>query len=306
MKVWLTGGTGMVGRNILEHSFWNNHDVSSPSREELDLLDFNEVNNWVKINKPDFVIHAAGIVGGIEANINDPIKFYLENLDLGRNVIWASKLNNVKNLLNLGSSCMYPRFAENPLNEDMILTGQLEPTNEGYALAKIMAYKLCEYISKDSNNFQYKTLIPCNIYGRYDHFDPIKSHLIPAVIQKIHLAKVGNLKSVEIWGDGLARREFMYAGDLADAICQAVDSFQTLPNCMNIGLGEDYSITNYYHTIAKAIGYKGSFNYNLSKPVGMARKLVCIDKQNNWGWKHKMSLEEGIYLAYDYYLNQVK
>jgi len=306
MKVWLTGGTGMVGRNILEHSFWNNHDVSSPSREELDLLDFNEVNNWVKINKPDFVIHAAGIVGGIEANINDPIKFYLENLDLGRNVIWASKLNNIKSLLNLGSSCMYPRTAGNPLNEDMILTGQLEPTNEGYALAKIMAYKLCEYISKDSNYFQYKTLIPCNIYGRYDHFDPIKSHLIPAVIQKIHLAKVGNLKSVEIWGDGLARREFMYAGDLADAICQAVNSFQALPNYMNIGLGEDYSITDYYHTIAKVIGYNGSFNYNLSKPVGMARKLVCVDKQNNWGWKHKMSLEEGIFLAYDYYLNQVK
>jgi GDP-L-fucose synthase len=269
----------------------------------LDLLDFNAVKDWVKINKPDFVIHAAGIVGGIAANINDPIKFYLENLDIGRNVIWASKLNNVKSLLNLGSSCMYPRSAVNPLNEDMILTGQLEPTNEGYALAKIMAFKLCEYISKDSNLFQYKTLIPCNIYGRYDHFDPIKSHLIPAVIQKIHLAKVGNLKSVEIWGDGLARREFMYAGDLADAICQAVDSFQTLPNCMNIGLGEDYSITDYYHTIAKAIGYKGSFNYNLSKPVGMARKIVCIDKQNNWGWKHKMSLEEGIYLTYDYYLN---
>ncbi len=164
----------------------------------------------------------------------------VENIDIGRNVILASRDAGVKKVLNLSSSCMYPRNAANPLTEDLILKGELEPTNEGYALAKIFAMRLCEYIQKEDSSFQYKTLISCNLFGRFDKFDPRHSHLIPAIIHKIHLAKVNNENTVEIWGDGNARREFMYAGDLADAIFKAITSFDMLPSLMNVGLGGDY------------------------------------------------------------------
>jgi len=302
MKIWLTGGSGMVGSNLVEHPNAKQYEVLNPTRAELDLLDFESVITWISINKPDFVIHSAGIVGGIEANINNPLKFYIENLDIGRNVIWGARKNNIKYLLNLGSSCMYPRNAPNPLKEEMILSGELEPTNEGYAIAKIMAFKLCEYISKESKMFQYKTIIPCNIYGPFDKFEAVKSHLVPAVIRKIYNSKIEGQNIVEIWGDGKARREFMYAGDLVDAIWTAVESFSDLPSHLNLGLGVDYSISEYYDIIAKVIGYEGDFVYNLNKPVGMKRKLVSIDKQLKWGWKSKFSLEEGIKATFSYYL----
>jgi len=302
MKIWLTGGSGMVGSNLVEHPNAKQYEVLNPTRAELDLLDFESVNTWISINKPDFVIHSAGIVGGIEANINNPLKFYIENLDIGRNVIWGARKNNIKYLLNLGSSCMYPRNAPNPLKEEMILSGELEPTNEGYALAKIIAFKLCEYISKESKLFQYKTIIPCNIYGRFDKFEAVKSHLVPAVIRKIYNAKIEGQNIVEIWGDGKARREFMYAGDLVDAIWTAVEGFSDLPSHLNLGLGVDYSINEYYNIISKVIGYEGDFVYNLDKPVGMKRKLVAIDKQLKWGWKSKFSLEDGIKATFNYYL----
>ena len=302
MKIWLTGGSGMVGSNLVEHPNAKQYEVLNPTRAELDLLDFESVNTWISINKPDFVIHSAGIVGGIEANINNPLKFYIENLDIGRNVIWGARKNNIKYLLNLGSSCMYPRNAPNPLKEEMILSGELEPTNEGYALAKIIAFKLCEYISKESKLFQYKTIIPCNIYGRFDKFEAVKSHLVPAVIRKIYNAKIEGQNIVEIWGDGKARREFMYAGDLVDAIWTAVEGFSDLPSHLNLGLGVDYSINEYYNIISKVVGYEGDFVYNLDKPVGMKRKLVAIDKQLKWGWKSKFSLEDGIKATFNYYL----
>lgn len=292
----------MVGRNILDHPIAGQFRFLVPTSAELDLRNFSKVQEYVSFNKPDFVIHAAGLVGGIQANMAKPVDFLIENIDLGRNIILASRNAGVKKLLNLSSSCMYPRNATNPLSEDLILTGELEPTNEGYALAKIFAMRLCEYIHKEDNSFNYKTFIPCNLYGRFDKFDPKHSHLIPAIIHKVHLAKLNQEESVEIWGDGSARREFMYAGDLADAMMRAVMSFDSTPGLMNLGLGFDYSINEYYEAVAKIVGWSGSFSHDLSKPVGMKQKLVSTSRQKNWGWRPTTSLEEGIAKTYDYYL----
>lgn len=301
MKLLITGSGGMIGKNLLEHPQINSFDLLTPRREELDLLNFESTFNFFKKNNPDLVIHLAAKVGGIQANIENPIGFFVENIDIGRNVIMASYQAKIKKLINLGSSCMYPRDCSQTLKEEMILKGEFEPTNEGYALAKIVATRLCEYISNYSG-FQYKTLIPCNIYGRHDKFNQKDSHLIAAIIEKIHKVKIKGASEVEIWGDGLARREFMYASDLADAIVHAVNNFETLPRLMNIGIGIDYSINEYYDIVAKVLGYTGSFSHNLEKPIGMMRKLNNIDTQKSWGWTAKHSLNEGIKKTYDFYL----
>jgi GDP-L-fucose synthase len=303
-KILLTGATGMVGRNLLEHPRMNEFKVFAPNSHELDLRDFNVVQSYLDKYRPDMVIHAAGIVGGIHANIQEPVRFLLENLDMGRNIVWASRKAGIRRLINLGSSCMYPRNYSEPLTEEMVLKGELEPTNEGYALAKVVTARLCDYIMREDASFHFKTLIPCNVYGRFDKFDPARSHLVPAIIQKIHLAKQNNQKVVEIWGDGNARREFMYAGDLADALVRAIKEFESLPSTMNVGLGYDYSINEYYQAAADAMGYNGEFVHDLTKPVGMLRKLVSVERQKSWGWSARSGLREGIKETYQFYLKE--
>ena len=304
MRILLTGGGGMVGRNLLEHPSISSFEVIAPSSNELDLLDFKTVQNYLCKHEPDMVIHAAGKVGGIQANMREPVSFLMDNLDMGRNIVWAAHQAGVKQLINLGSSCMYPRNHQEPLVEDMVLKGELEPTNEGYALAKVVVARLCEYIMREDSRYQYKTLIPCNLYGRYDKFDPSNSHLIPAIIHKVYQAKLANQSEVEIWGDGTARREFMYAGDLADVIVRAINEFESLPNLMNLGLGHDYTINKYYQAAAEVLGYKGSFTHNLDKPVGMERKLVDVKLQESWSLSAQYTLQEGIKKTYEYYLKE--
>jgi len=296
----------MVGRNILEHLKANQYSFLDPTSTELDLRDFSKVQEYISSHSPSYIIHAAGRVGGIQANMAHPVDFLVENVDIGRNVILAARNAGVKKLLNLSSSCVYPRNAPNPLSEDLILKGELEPTNEGYALAKIFAMRLGQYIHQEDPSFSCKTFIPCNLYGRFDKFDPKHSHLIPAIIHKVHQAKVEKQQTVEIWGDGNARREFMYAGDLADAVLRGVESFDEMPDLMNIGLGSDFSINEYYQAVAKVIGWDGEFIHDLSKPVGMKQKLVSIDRQKNWGWTATSSLEDGIAKTYDFYLKSVQ
>jgi GDP-L-fucose synthase len=301
-SVLLTGGGGMVGRNVLEHPRASAWEFVAPRSTELDLTDYAATERFVKAVNPEFVIHSAGLVGGIQANIAHPVDFLVTNLDVGRNIVMASRAAGVKKLLNLGSSCMYPRDAPNPLRESFVLKGELEPTNEGYALAKIAIQRLCSYVSRVDPAFHYKTMIPCNIYGRHDKFSPEHSHLIPAIIHKIHLAKINALPDVEIWGDGTARREFMYSGDLADAILKALDDWERLPAMMNAGLGYDYSVSDYYTAAADVIGWRGSFRYDSSKPVGMRQKLEDISLQTIWGWFPSTSLLDGIRQTYMYYL----
>lgn len=302
MRILLTGGGGMVGKNILEHSAISQFELMVPRSHELDLRDSDAVQRYLRVHQPDMVIHAAGKVGGIQANMREPVSFLMDNLDMGRNIVWAARNAGVKRLINLGSSCMYPRNHSEPLHEDMVLTGELEPTNEGYALAKIVTARLCEYIMHEDSSYEYKTLIPCNLYGRHDKFDPAQSHLIPAIIHKTHQAQINGHDVIEIWGDGTARREFMYAGDLADAVIRAIDEFDTLPTTMNVGLGHDYTINEYYAAVATVLGYEGGFVHDMSKPVGMARKLVNIERQSVWGWSAQHGLREGIEKTCEYYL----
>lgn len=304
-KVLLTGGAGMVGKNIQEHPDIAQWEVLAPSSRELDLTNYQQTLAYFSSHRPDYVVHSAGRVGGIQANIVNPVAFLIANTDMGRNVILAAREVGVPKLINLASSCMYPRNAPNPLEEGMLLTGELEPTNEGYALAKLFSTRLCEYINRESSTIRYKTLIPCNLFGRHDKFEAHHSHLIPALIHKLHLAKVNGLSEVEVWGDGTARREFMYAGDLADVVLRALGAFDELPDIMNVGLGFDYSIIEYYDIVAKVVGWQGSFRHDLSKPVGMKQKLVNVARQRAWGWSPSTSLITGIEKAYEYYLQKV-
>lgn len=305
MKILVTGGNGMVGKNILEHQKAANYEILAPSSTELNLRNFDSVDNYIKQNKPDIIIHAAGLVGGIQANMARPVDFLVYNLDMGKNIIMAAKENGVKYFLNMASSCMYPREAQNPLQEELILKGELEPTNEGYAIAKVVATRLCEYIVKENPALQYKTVIPCNLYGKYDKFSPEHSHMVPAVIKKIYEAKQNNASEIDIWGDGLARREFMYTGDLADFVFYALDNFEKMPQNINVGLGFDYTINEYYQAIADAIGFTGKFVHDLSKPIGMKQKLIDDSKLKQFGWQHQTSLQEGIKKTLDYFKKEV-
>ena len=306
MKILLTGSRGMVGRNIIEHFSAHNHVILSPTSAELNLLDVESVQNYICANKPDMIIHAAGIVGGIQANMAQPVKFLVDNMQMGLNILMSAKACSVKKFMNLGSSCMYPRDAENPLSEELILKGELEPTNEGYAIAKVASTRLCEYINREDESYLYKTVIPCNLYGQHDKFDPEHSHMIPAVIRKINDAKNQNLESIDIWGDGLARREFMYAADFADFVYYAIDNFESMPQNINVGLGHDYTINEYYQKIANAVGYQGSFTHDLSRPTGMQQKLIDDTKLKAFGWQYQTTLGQGIKKTYDYFLSETE
>ena len=303
--ILLTGGTGMVGRNTRELAAERDVEVLAPARSEFDLSDAVAVGDYVRKVRPSFVIHAAGRVGGIEANMREPAAFLTENWDMGRNIVLAARAAGVKRLINLGSSCMYPKDWPRPLREEDILSGPLEPTNEAYAIAKSAVQRLCDYVRAETPEFKYTTLVPCNLYGCYDSFDPRRSHLAAAVIHKLHGAKVEGRKTVDIWGDGSARREFLYAGDLAEAILTAIDRFDTLPATMNVGAGVDHAVDDYYRIAAEVVGYAGAFHHDRSKPVGMRRKLMDVSRATEWGWTAKTTLKEGLARTYDYYLAEV-
>ncbi|KGH30596.1 GDP-L-fucose synthase family protein [Comamonas testosteroni] len=305
MKILLTGASGMVGRNIQDHPLASEHAWLTPSSAALNLLDYATVKQYFETHRPDAVIHAAGRVGGIQANMREPVRFLVDNLDMGRNVLMAAAETGVARLINFGSTCMYPKDQQGALAEGDVLTGMLEPTNEGYALAKITVARLADYLCRENPQLQYKTVIPCNLYGPYDKFDPRWSHMIPAVIHKLHEAKQQGLDSVEIWGSGQARREFLYAGDLADAVMRALTNFESLPSLMNIGLGHDYTVNQYYEIAAKVVGYQGGFHHDLSKPTGMQRKLSDTRRAMEWGWQPGHTLEQGLAKTYQYYLNQL-
>lgn len=301
-RIFLTGGRGMVGRNIIEHPLSSAFEWHAPGRQDLDLTCKQAVRDYISDVRPDLVIHAAGKVGGISANIADPYGFLVENLEVGINVVAAAAAAGVPRLLNLGSSCIYPKDVDGFLREDMILSGPLEPTNEGYALAKIAALRLCQFATANSAGRHYKTLIPCNLFGPHDKFDPHQAHLIPAIIRKVHEAKVSGSGTVEIWGDGTARREFMFAADLAEAVLRAAHDFDSLPDIMNVGVGRDHTVLEYYEAVAAVVGWRGSFTFDLSKPAGMRRKIVDVTRQTTWGWSPTTTLEVGIRATYDFYL----
>jgi len=301
-KILLTGSTGFVGTNIIKSGVLNDFSVLAPSSSKLNLLDKSAVRNYIQKNSPELIIHSAGNVGGILKSINSNYSFLLDNSLMAINLISESLNSGIPNFLNISSSCIYPKNFETPIKEKDLLIDKLEPTNEGYALAKILALKLTKFIYQD-NNLNYKTIIPCNLYGPYDNFDPLSSHMIPGVIQKIHYAKQTNQSSVEIWGDGTSKREFMYIKDFIDFIGFSVKNFEVLPKILNVGTGKDYTIEEYYQMISKVIDYKGRFKYDLSKPSGMKRKLLDVSKAKKMGWKSKYTIQSGIQETYEYFKN---
>jgi len=302
MSILITGGTGMLGRNLKDVCAARGMSVLTPTRAEMNLASADSVRAWLGHHRPELIIHCAGHVGGIQANIADPCGFLLHNLDMGLNLVRVAQELRVPRLLNIGSSCMYPREAENPLREEALLTGRLEPTNEGYALAKIVTAKLCEYVAATSGGLLYRTLIPCNLYGTYDHFEPERSHLVPAVIRKVHSAKAAGLDTIEMWGDGSARREFMFARDAADIIVGCAQRMEELPQYMNVGLGQDHSVLEYYQAAAAVIGWSGRYAFDLTKPTGMKQKLVDITRQRHLCLHATTSLADGLSETYRYFL----
>ncbi len=294
----------MVGKNILEHAKAKSFTFLAPRASEVDLLSPEKVREYFNKHRPDIIIHCAGLVGGIQANMKDPVRFLTENLDMGRNVLLAARDFGATRVINMASSCMYPKDSDELLKEEQILTGPLEPTNEGYALAKIAVMRLGQYINREMNKETYKTFVPCNLYGRWDKFGDKNSHMLPAVIKKVDKAVKEGEKSVEIWGSGKARREFMFAADLADFVFYALENWEKIPEIINVGLGHDHTINEYYETVAKVLGYTGGFHHDLTKPEGMKRKVVDVSKTAALGWKAKTSLHDGIKSAYEFYLEK--
>lgn len=303
MKVLLTGSTGMLGKSILRlaPSIAPHVSFYAPPRSELNLLDRVAVRRYFLQHQCDAVIHCAAKVGGIKANISDPIGFMSENMMIGFHLIEEALHHQIPKLINLGSSCMYPRNFEGELREESILSAPLEPTNEGYAIAKIAAAKLCQYIS-EQHGFAYRTFIPCNLYGPDDNFDMVTGHMIAAAIAKVHSAHQNGDMDVEIWGDGTARREFLYVDDLATFVLKSLSQLDAMPHYLNLGLGHDLSVNDYYQMIAKVIGFRGRFVHNLNAPTGMTHKLMNLEKSRKFGWNPSMTLDQGIQESYSSFL----
>lgn len=294
----------MLGRAILRQAKAKNIDWEfvTPRSSELELKDQKSVDDYFANNKFDAVIHAAARVGGIKANMDDMAGFMTDNLLMNTNIIQSALKHSVKRLINLGSSCMYPRDYRQPLVEEDVLAAPLEPTNEGYAIAKIAAARMCEYISKQFGVF-YRTFIPCNLYGPGDNFNPVNSHLLPATILKIHNAKK-NGGNVEIWGDGTVRREVLFIDDLAGFIIDAVERLEELPSVLNLGSDKDYSVNDIYANAAEALGWQGEFTHKLDAPMGMRHKLMSSAKARQYGWNPQTDLATGIKKAYEVFLSE--
>ncbi len=304
-RIYVAGHRGLVGSAICRKLRSLGHDnISTRSRGEVDLRDQAAVNQLFSELKPDYVFMAAAKVGGILANDKYPAEFLGENLQIQTNIIEAAHRVDTKKFLFLGSSCIYPKFAEQPIREDSLLTGALEPTNEWYAIAKIAGIKMCQAYRKQFG-FNAISAMPTNLYGPGDNFDLHSSHVLPALLRKFHTAKVEEQSEVVVWGSGKPRREFLHADDLADALCFLMDHYDS-PEIINVGVGSDVTIAQLAELIGSVVGYSGSIVFDQTKPDGTPRKLLDVSKLTQLGWKPKISLEAGIRSTYQWYLETVK
>lgn len=307
-KTFIAGHNGMVG-SALVRKLTNKEELLLLDKNKLNLEDQSQVDIFFETNRPSKVYLAAAKVGGIHANNIYRADFIYNNLQIQNNIIHACYKYGVEKLLFLGSSCIYPKFSEQPIKEESLLTGPLEYTNEPYAIAKIAGIKMCEsYYKQYGCNFI--SVMPTNLYGLNDKFDLKNSHVLPALLRKFHEAKINKNTSVEIWGTGKAKREFMHVDDMADACvhimnnAEAKDIYESGISHINIGTGEDISISELAQIIAEIVGFKGSINYDLSKPDGTPRKLLDVTRLRSLGFKHKINLKDGITDTYKWYLNQ--
>ena len=299
-RVFVAGHRGLVGSAIVRRLASENVNVITATRTELDLRDTAKTLEWFKANKPDVVYLAAAKVGGIQANSLYPADFLGENLAIQQAVIGSAAQTDVQKLVFLGSSCIYPKLAPQPISEDSLLTGPLEPTNEWYAIAKIAGLKYCAALRRQYGK-DFVSAMPTNMYGPNDSYDLNNSHVLPALMRKIHAAKVKGENEVVMWGTGKPRREFMHADDCADALIHVAMHYSDEAP-INIGTGEDVEISELAEILARVIGFKGKFTHDLSKPDGTPRKLQDVKKLHGLGWKHKISLEEGCARTYQDFL----
>jgi len=296
-KIYIAGHRGMLGSALhrcLQKAGFNN--IAFRTSAELDLRNTNQVAHFFETEKPQFVFLAAAKVGGIHANNTYRAEFIYDNLMIQNNIIHQSYVNGVKKLMFFGSSCIYPKFAEQPIKECSLLTGLLEPTNEPYAIAKIAGIKMCEAY-RDQYNCNFVSVMPTNLYGPNDNYHPENSHVLPALIRRFHEAKINKLEEVKIWGTGKPLREFLYVDDLADAALVVMQQYNEKA-FLNIGFGSDLSIEFLANTVSKVIGYKGNISFDTSKPDGTPKKLMDSSNMFKLGWQPKVKLEEGIALAY--------
>jgi GDP-L-fucose synthase len=301
-KIYIAGHRGLVGsaiaRNLEKQGYEN---LVFRSREELDLQDAVSVRKFFEEEKPEYVFLAAAKVGGILANDKFPADFIFQNLQIQNNIIHNAYLKDIKKLLFLGSSCIYPRDCQQPIKEEYLMSGPLEKTNEAYAIAKIAGIRMCQSYNKQFGT-KYISAMPTNLYGPNDNFDLESSHVLPALLRKFHEAKIENEKEVVMWGTGSPRREFLYVDDLADACVFLMNEYES-DEIVNVGTGEDISIKNLALMIANTVGYKGEIVNDTSKPDGTPRKLLDVSKLRKIGWKHQTNLEEGIGKTYEWFLN---
>ncbi len=303
-RVWVAGHAGMVGQALLRRLARENPaQILTATRAQLDLTDQTAVREWTAKNKPDCIFLAAAKVGGILANANAPADFLYDNLAIASNVIRSAHDNAVEKLLFLGSSCIYPKFAAQPIAESALLSGALEPTNEAYALAKIAGLKLCAaYKSQYGDNFI--SAMPTNLYGPGDSYDLQNSHVIPALIQKAHAAKVSGARSMEIWGTGTARREFLHVDDCADGLVHLMTHYSG-DGPVNLGTGEDITITQTAQAVMAAVGFDGALTHDLSKPDGTPRKQLDTTLMRGLGWTPSIDLADGLSQAYRWYQENI-
>ncbi len=299
-KIYIAGHRGMVGSAIVrELQLRGFSNLVFKTSQELDLRNQSSVDNFFTQNKPEYVFLAAAKVGGILANNTYPAEFIYDNLMIEANIIHASFLNKVSKLLFLGSSCIYPKFAQQPISEKELLNGYLEPTNEAYAIAKIAGIELCKFYRKQYG-CDFISAMPTNLYGINDNFDLNGSHVLPALIRKFHEAKINNSPSVVMWGTGNPKREFLYVDDLAQACFHLMENYSSDEH-INVGSGEDIAIKELALIIKKVVGYKGEIVHDLTKPDGTPRKLLDVTKLNKSGWRAKTTLKEGIEKVYKWY-----
>lgn len=302
MKVFIAGHRGLVG-GALVRRFGNSHEIITATRQQVDLCNQQQTYDFLKQSKPDLVIVAAAKVGGIHANKTYPADFIFNNISIATNCIHGSYLAGIKDLLFLGSSCIYPKNALQPIAESSLLTSALEPTNEAYAIAKIAGVKMCQFYTQQYG-VNYKTLMPTNLYGPGDNYHPENSHVLPGLIRRFHEAKVNNLSSVNAWGTGSPLREFMHSDDLADACYFLAQRIKDIPDIVNVGSGQEVSIKQLTQMVANAVGYTGNITWDTSKPDGTPRKLMDGSTLSNMGWQCKISLEDGIKHAYACFLKE--
>lgn len=288
-----------IKRKLEKEGFTN---IVTRTSADLDLRNQQAVADLFAAEKPDYVFLAAAKVGGIVANNTYRAEFLYDNLQIQNNIINAAHKNDVKKLMFLGSSCIYPKMAPQPLKEDYLLTGPLEPTNEPYAIAKIAGIKMCDAY-RDQYGCNYISVMPTNLYGYNDNYHPQNSHVLPALIRRFHEAKENNAPTVTIWGTGSPRREFLFADDLADACYYLMQNYNE-PGLVNIGTGEDITIADLARLVGKIVGYEGTIDFDTTKPDGTPRKLMDVNKLNNMGWKYTTALEDGIRLAYEDFIQR--